>query len=203
MLATTFAHSMVEYPLWYIYFLGIFILFLSIDQPLCNIATKYIKLPAIISIIYIIYLVLTNTIIFKKLTEYTDIPENNIQQFTTQARYLENIIKNNTLLSYPALYTLDDYINPDYNETDKTFTDQQQIFYVTKLTNFHPYPDTLIKQAILYWNTGEHKHAITIVKNTVRAFPVYKADFLDTLQDERYTTLYDIVKKYKYKKSKN
>ncbi len=179
MIATTIAHSMLEYPLWYMYFLGGFIMFLSVDKPLSSVATKKITLILAIPVIYIVYLIISNCIIVNKLADYDDAPENNLAQFAMQAKYLENIANQNGLLAYPALYTLDNYINIDDNQTNQIFTISQQLHYTNKLANFHPYADTLIKQAKLYWKIGNHKKAKQIAYEAIIAYPVYKAIFLD------------------------
>ena len=194
MLATTIAHSMLEYPLWYMYFLGGFVMFLSIDKPLTNIATKKIAFIFAIPIIYIVYLIISNCIIVNKLADYDDAPEDNVAQFTMQAKYLENIISQNGLLAYPALYTLDNYINIDDDETNQTFTIPQQLYYTNKLANFHPYADTLVKQAKLYWKIiGDHKKAKQIAREAIIAYPVYKAIFLDEFNESEYIKLHKII----------
>ena len=60
---------------------------------------------------------------------------------------------------------------------------------------FIPYPDTLIKEAMLDWNLGNKADAERLVKLAVLTFPVYNSNFRDTLQDKRYRQLYNLVPK--------
>ncbi len=187
MLSTTLTHSMLEYPLWYIYFLGPFIMFLSIDKPLMKLNRNFALTFFAIPIIIIVYLMVNSSIIFNKLVAYSDIP-NKESSILNNAKYLENLSQN-ILWSYPALFSLDDYIDVTESKTDKIMTKNQQFAYESKFTNFHPYPDNLIKLAILNWEFGNYDEARKLVKLAAIAFPVYKKDFASTLKKKNYSEL--------------
>lgn len=193
MLGTTLAHSMNEYPLWYVYFLVGLVTFISLDKPLVTLSTKFITLVSIIPLAYLVYLMIRGSMIFDTLVDYYDTPDDQ-KTYNTQAHYLEKLVNNNALWSYYSLYTLDNYINVDDEMTDNLMNIQQQYYYTNKLATFHPYPDTMLKQAMLDFNLGNESAAESLVKLDVLAFPVYKASFRDSLKDPYYHKLYTITK---------
>ncbi len=200
MLATTLAHSMLEYPLWYLYFLGPFIIFLSIDKPLFQLPSRLVLVCITIPLIGLAYLMINSSIILDNLVAMYSPPKNNNQAFIIQGKILENIVDNNSLMSYPALLTLDNYILIDNPNTNKLFSRANQFYYVNKLAEFHPYPDTLIKLAKLYANSGYTEKASQTALLAVVSYPVYKASFLASLQNNKYKYLYNVINSYKYSK---
>lgn len=193
MLGTTLAHSMNEYPLWYVYFLVGLVTFISLDKPLATISTKLVTLISIAPLAYLTYLMIRGSMIFDTLVDYYDTPEDQ-KTFNNQAHYLEKLTNTNLLWSYYSLYTLDNYIDVDEELTDNLMTLQQQYYYTSKLATFHPYPDTMLKQAMLDFNIGNESAAESLVKLDVLSFPVYKASFRDTLKDPYYHKLYVLTK---------
>lgn len=196
MLATTLAHSMVEYPLWYLYFLGPFIMFLSIASPYKEIKIdhKYIIGTSITPIILLIYFMVSGSLIHQRLVNYFDVPDNK-KAFVTQAKYIENLVNNNILWKLPALHTLDDYINVNDANTNYAFSTQLQLEYELKFTNTYPYPSCLLKVAMLYWNLDDSVNAVKAMKLAINAYPNYKAWLLSELHNKKYIKLYKAVQK--------
>ncbi|MFN7094529.1 MAG: Wzy polymerase domain-containing protein, partial [Burkholderiales bacterium] len=195
--ATTLAHSMLEYPLWYIYFLGPFIMFLAIDNPLTKLNSNTLAGIATLPMAGLVYLMLSSSFVFNTLVNYIDTPIN-LSAFQTQAKYLEDLTQRNSLWAYPALYTLDNYIIIDSSNTNKTFSLNDQLDYENKFTNFHPYPDNLIKQALLKWKLGQHVQAKKLVELALVAFPAYQSSYLSQLKSKQYKPLYELTKRYHY-----
>lgn len=198
MIFTTISHSMVEYPLWYIYFLGPLIIFLSTDQPIAKLSSNVIAGTVIIPLASVVYLMFQGSFIFNALVYYIDAPTKQ-KSFTLQSKYLENLVNHNTFFAYPALYTLDSYITVDDINTNQNFSTQTQLKYENELAYFHPYPDNMIKQAMLNWNLGNKQTAKNLVELALIAFPVYKNSYLNTLKARKYQELYAIAKQYQYK----
>jgi len=194
MAATTLAHSMNEYPLWYMYFLSGLIIFLSMDKPWIKVSAKPIIAISILPVCGLVYLIITGSLIFDKMVDYYDTPDDQ-KSFNRQAKYLQNLVDNNLLWSYHAAYTFDNYINVDTDFTDALYPLKTQYEYTHKFDSYHPYPDTLIKEAMLDWNLGNKTDAERLVKLAVLTFPVYNSNFRDTLQDKRYRQLYNLVPK--------
>lgn len=193
MIGTTLSHSLNEYPLWYMYFLAGLVTFLAMDKPLVIIGVNKIRALAALPIIGCAYLMVSGSIIFDTLVNYYDTPDDQAT-FTKQAKYLQNIVDHNQLWAYFGIYTLDNYIDVDSDATNKLYSLPTQYYYTHKLNTFHPYPDTMTKEAMLDWKLGNHDAAIAMVKLDLIAFPVYKASFKDTLKDPQYKELYQLVK---------
>jgi O-antigen ligase len=193
MLSTTLIHSMNEYPLWYMYFLAGFIMFLSMDKPICTINTNILSGISATPLLLIIYLMIRGSFIFDKMVDYYDTPDDQ-KTFISNANYLQNLVDHNILWSYFAIYSLDNYINVDTAYTNALFSTAIQLQYTSKFDQFHPYPDTLIKEAMLQWNMGNKEKAKQLVETAVVAFPVYKKSFQDTLKAKKYQELKELSK---------
>ena len=178
MIGTTLSHSMNEYPLWYMYFLGGLVAFLSMDKPLAVVNINKIRTLAILPIAGCAYLMISGSIIFDTLVDYYDIPDDQ-PTFNQQAKYLQNIVDHNPMWAYFGIYTLDNYINVDSDSTNKLYPLTTQLYYTHKLNTFHPYPDTMVKEAMLDWDLNKRDAAIAMVKLDLIAFPVYKPSFKD------------------------
>jgi O-antigen ligase len=199
MIFTTLAHSMVEYPLWYIYFLGPWMIFLSIDKPIFKLSSNVASGIAIIPLVCMVYLLFKASFIMNALVSYVDAPSNKTY-FVPQEQYLESLVNNNVLWAYPAMHTLDNYINIDDANTNSVMSAQTQLNYENHFSGFHPYPDNMIKQAQLYWNMGDKAEARRYVRLALISYPVYKSSYLSSLKDKKYSELAKIVKDYQYKK---
>lgn len=193
MLSTTLIHSMNEYPLWYMYFLAGFMMFLSIDKPIYTINTNILSGVSAGPLLLIIYLMIKGSFIFDKMVDYYDTPDDQ-KTFISNANYLQNLVDHNILWSYFAIYSLDNYINVDTAYTNALFATAIQLQYTSKFDQFHPYPDTLIKEAMLQWNMGNKEKAKQLVETAVVAFPVYKKSFQDTLKAKKYQELKELSK---------
>lgn len=203
MIFTTLSHSMVEYPLWYIYFLIPLAMFLATGKPLFTTSSNLTAGISTLPLAFIVYFLITGSLLYNTLVEYNDPPSglSEQQDFITQAKYLDNLVKHNTLWSYPALYALDNYINIDDANTNKTFSIRNQLLLENQFSDFHPYPDNLIKQAQLNWIKGNDEKAFELVRLALVAYPVYQKTFISTLSDKhgKYKELLKIATKYKYK----
>ena len=193
MLSTTIIHSMNEYPLWYMYFLAGFIMFLSMDKPIYIINTNILSGISATPLLLIVYIMIKGSFIFDRMVDYYDTPDDQ-KTFISNATYLQNLVDHNTLWSYFAIYSLDNYINVDTAYTNALFSTAIQLQYTSKFDQFHPYPDTLIKEAILQWNIGNKEKARQLVETAIVAFPVYKKSFQDTLKAKKYQELKELIK---------
>lgn len=193
MAGTTLSHSMNEYPLWYMYFLIGLVVFLSVDKPVAKIpVNKIFKLGITIPICGLVYLLVINSIIFDKMVSYYDTPDDK-KSFNPQAKYLQNLVDNNPLWSYHAIYTLDNYINADTKLTNQLYPLQTQYDYIKRFCDFHPYPDTLIKEGMLAWNLDKKSLAESLIQTATLAFPVYSDSYKTSLKHNKYRILYKLI----------
>lgn len=194
LIGTTLTHSMDEYPLWYLYFLTGFVVFLSLDKPIFTINTNiYKKTVILLPAIFITMLMIQGSFTFNKLVSYYDTPDEQ-KEFNAQGNYLRKLIDQNTLWAYYGIYTLDNYIDVDTDETDNFMDTKTQREYTKRLENYHPYPDTMLKLAMLDFSLGNKASAESLIQLDTVAFPVYKASFKHTLSDPYYKKLKDLIK---------
>lgn len=192
LISTTLSHSMVEYPLWYLYFLGPLIMFLSITPPLKTFESTSFALIMIVPLSLITFLIIQGTIIYNNLVGFIDTPYDE-KTFVQQGTYLKNLVNHNILWAYPALYTLDNYIELNNKNSDLLFTNKEKIYYEEKFVNFRPYPSNLIKCAKLNWAEGNKAQAERLVKSAIVAFPVYKNSYLKSLKAAEYQNLKKLI----------
>jgi O-antigen ligase len=192
MATTTLTHSMLEYPLWYLYFLGPLILFLAVDKPIIYLSRKLVIMLASLPILVLCYIMLSSSITFNRLVDYADTPDN-LDKFKTQATQLQDVIATKPLLAYFGIFVLDNYINPDNPFTNQTFTPKAALNYERRFTLFQPYPANLIKLAKLEFNAGNQDYAKQLVKIAVTAYPTYKYSLMQTLHSKKYKVLYNII----------
>lgn len=192
MIGTTLSHSMLEYPLWYLYFLIPLVMFLAIEKPIFQFKIRTFKYILLLPLIWFIYFFINSSLIFDHLVDISDTPDD-APSFVAQAHYLQNMADSNVLWSYYALYTLDNYINVNSINTNKVFPTELQLAYENRFESFHPYPENLIKVSMLEWNLGQKKQARETVLTALNAYPVYKQSFLNTLNNKHYYELYKIM----------
>ena len=193
LIGTTMSHSMNEYPLWYIYFLAGFITFLSFDKPILTFSNKAIKIIFSVTALVLAYLLVTNSFKFDKLVDYYDAPETK-NEFNQQLTYLEYANQHDVLTQYYDSFVLDNYINVDTDYTDAYMSIESQYNYTKRFEAFHPYPDTMIKLAMLQYNLNQPQQAESTVELACNAFPVYTKSFKQTLSDSYYADLLKLVK---------
>lgn len=187
MIGTTFMHSMTEYPLWYLYFLAPFIMFLSLDQPFMKISPRLnLTMFAPITIV-IWYLVIYYSITYNGIVNRFAVPSDQ-DSINANVAYLKNVINHDVLLSYYGVFTLDEYIG---NSTTIPMSNQQQFAYDKLLNQFHPYPETMFKSAMFYYEFGNENLAKNILHETIIAYPNYKKYFMQKLHDQKLDKLLD------------
>jgi len=192
MASTTLTHSMLEYPLWYLYFLGPFVIFLATDKPLTQLNHRLVLAVSAIPILILSYIMITSSITFNKLVDYTDTPDN-LDKFKAQATELQQIMVQKPLTDYFALFVLDNYINPDSAFTMQTFTVEDALNYEKRFTLFQPYPTNLIKLAKLEFSVGNVDYAKQLVVTAITAYPTYKYSLMQSLHSKKYKVLYNVI----------
>lgn len=196
LVATTLLHSVVEYPLWYFYFLCPLIIFLALDKPLFRLKRSATILVIAPPLAYIVYLLITGSVLFNTLVSYMRIPSDT-SAFVARTKYLHKIVDSNGLAAYPAMYVLDNYININSPKTNAAFTLNAQLKYENLFTHARPYPNNLIKLAQLNWNIGNYSLSRQYLTMALLAFPTYKSTYLTRLKDKRYKELVAIIQNYK------
>ena len=191
MIATTLIHSMVEYPLWYLYFLGVFVIFLSITTPIKTMNNKIITIAFMPFITLLFYIMITKSIIFDKLVNYIDTPDK-ASIFKINTQNLLDIANKDQLMSYFAIFTLDNYIEPDGEFSLQSLSLGEMLEYENKFVLFQPYPLNLTKLAKIEWNMGNKNTAIMLAHTAKNAYPNYLNSIQVSLHKRKYKFLYNL-----------
>ncbi len=176
-IAVTLTHSMLEYPLWYFYFLAMLVLFMAMaPRGESRSLPLPARLPLLAALAWVGWLSISTTPMFWELVNlYT--PTGNAQKDAKRAERLIEIVKTKPLFAYHALYTLDDYL-PITRDNLK-----QKLALEDRLTEFRPYPDVMLKRAQMEVLAGDQAKAEQTLRTTLASFPTYAGQFLETLGD--------------------
>lgn len=189
MICTTLIHSFLEYPLWYLYFLIPFVIFIgSAYEETIKISRKVIIFLTVIPLAFLIYFMSNSIINYNKLTHISEIPSD-YKQYSDNVDYLNHLYNKDILWKYIALGMLDDYITIDDENTNKKFTLEKQLEIEEIYNDYRPYPSSLIKLAMLYYLKNDKVTAYKIIHLAMYAYPNYKNMFLKMLKNSKYIEL--------------
>jgi len=167
-------HSCLEFPLWYAYFLVLFILLLSFTP------TKYtVKNSIIIKSLVCIFAVsvvgfaLNVNAANDRLAYLSQSPQD-YDTFNKNATELKAMVNSNGIWKLQALLILDGYIQPGNQTTNSVFTPQEQMQLSDALGNAMPYPGALYKQIVYHEISGDDAGAVLYANILAHAFPYYK-----------------------------
>ncbi len=181
MLFCIFLHSNFEYPLWYAYFMVLFVLFLSFGNGQINFKnTPIIKAIFVLILLVFTWFTFTSSTQYEKIVGLTQVPTD-ADDYKNNVTQLEDLINNNLIWSLPALMVLDNYNMPGSPATNAVLTPIQQMKYTDMLANELPYPGALLKQVIIHKLSGDTQGALYYTKVLAHAYPFYKDQFVQQL----------------------
>ena len=181
MLFCIFLHSNFEYPLWYAYFMVLFVMFLSFGKGQINFKnTPTIKTIFVVILLVFTWFTFTSSTQYNKLVGLTQVP-NDADDYKNNVTKLEDLINNNLIWSLPALMVLDNYNMPGSPAINAVLTPVQQMKYTDMLANELPYPGALLKQVIMHKLSGDTQGALYYAKVLSHAYPFYKEQFVQQL----------------------
>ncbi|MEN6079546.1 PglL family O-oligosaccharyltransferase [Chromobacterium piscinae] len=176
-IAVTLTHSMLEYPLWYYYFLAMLVMFMAMaprgERPLA----WPLRLPLLAALVWVGWLSISTSSMFWELVNLY-VPTGNAAKDKVRTERLVEIVETKPLFAYHALYTLDDYLPVNRDNL------KQKLALEDRLTEFRPYPDVMLKRAQLEVLAGERAKGEQTLRTTLASFPTYAGQFLETLGDQ-------------------
>ncbi|UTH75438.1 PglL family O-oligosaccharyltransferase [Chromobacterium sp. IIBBL 290-4] len=176
-LAVTLTHSMLEYPLWYYYFLAMLAVFMAMAPRGEARVGLLPRLPLLAALAWVGWLSISATPMFWELVNLY-VPTGNAAKDKVRSERLIEIVKTKPMFAYHALYTLDDYL-PITKDNLK-----QKLELEDQLTAFRPYPDVMLKRAQLEILAGEQAKAEQTLRTTLASFPTYAGQFIETLGEQ-------------------
>lgn len=192
-------HSLHEYPLWYAYFLVIFVMLLAFNPPVYVLKQQKIVISLSISLLTIFLLFMINIVnSYNNLLSYSAMSRD-LSLDKSNVVNLQELIDNSYFWSLPALMVLDNYNMPDTQLTNLVLTPQEQLKYVNKIALDLPYPGAIFKQIILYQAVGDHQQSIYYANLLAHAYPNYKEQFMQQLAtDIKYSDQVAVMAKFQY-----
>lgn len=176
-----FAQGLLQYPLWYAYFLVFYILFLSIDKPKYTINSRVLYKVIATGLLMFGLGILGNAYgTYIALAQCSQVPQD-MDDFTNNVHTLEDIIANKPMFVMPALMVMDNYIVPGSPQTNAVMSIQDQVKYVDMLGNQLPYPSALLKQIVYHKMIGDNQGALNYASILAHAFPFFKEQMAQQL----------------------
>lgn len=177
-LAVTLTHSMLEYPLWYYYFLAMLVIFAAMAPRGDRQLAWPLRLPLFAALVWVGWLSISSLSMFWELVGlYT--PTNDAKRDAGRMERLIEIADTKPLFAYHALYTVDDYLKVGPEQLER------KLALENRLTAFRPYPEVMLKRAQLEVLAGKQAQAEQTLRTTLASFPTYAGVFLSTLDDDR------------------
>ncbi|MCP9760211.1 polymerase [Aquitalea sp. S1-19] len=173
-LAISLIHSMVEYPLWYLYFPAVGVMALSLAPSRPFVLPRLLQAGAWGLSLWLVVLCATSLPRYWELVGlYT--PAANSERRSAQEVRLGEIIEREPLFAFHALNTLDNYLQPTARDLP------QKLAWITRLAAFRPYPDVLLKKAQMEVLAGQPDQARRTLQQALASFPTYAPQFMATL----------------------
>ncbi|BEV72393.1 MULTISPECIES: PglL family O-oligosaccharyltransferase [unclassified Paludibacterium] len=179
-MAVTLIHSMVEYPLWYLYFLAMLVVFMSLAPlPERGRGTGLGVLWRLVLFAGMVALAVMSVASVRHYSELTGLytPADNEKIDNPRIARLGQIVRDEPLYAFHALYTLDNYLEATPDNL------QQKRAWVDQMAAIRPYPDVLLKQAEMQALVGQEAQAEQTLRLALASFPTYAHDFIEDLKD--------------------
>lgn len=176
-MAVTLIHSMLEYPLWYLYFLAMLVVFASMAPARTARAGLLVRAAWLLGMVYVGYLSIVTWSTYNELVGLYTQTDNPARDAKRQQR-LAQIMDEHPLFAYHALSTLDDYLTADRSNLT------QKLQWEERLTAFRPYPDVMMKKAQMLALAGKQDEARKTVATALASFPTYAKDYLDEIDED-------------------
>ncbi|WP_024301198.1 PglL family O-oligosaccharyltransferase [Pseudogulbenkiania sp. MAI-1] len=173
-LAVTLIHSLLEYPLWYLYFLAVLVMFMALVPGQGVRLARPARLPLWLGVAALGWLSLAALPRYNELLGlYT--PQGNAKANEVRVARLAEIVETEPLFAFHALNTLDNYLQP----TREQLPEKRR--WLARLAAFRPYPDVLLKKAQLEALAGDEAAAEATLGTALASFPTYAPSFLSEL----------------------
>jgi O-antigen ligase len=179
-MAVTLIHSMLEYPLWYLYFLAMLVVFCALAPTPER--SRGTTLPVFWRLVLFAGTAGLGVVSVMAVPHYNELvslytPVNSPSADARRMTRIGEIVRTEPMYAFPALYSLDNYIEatPDDLAQKREWTDL--------LAAFRPYPDVLMKQAEMQAMMGDEVQAERTLALALGSFPTYAHDFIEDMRD--------------------
>lgn len=173
-LSVTLIHSMLEYPLWYLYFPAVLVMMAALSpQTGRQIQAARWVWPLWQGLALVLLLLAAYGS-----WRYKEMQGLYYPSQVKQQQRLEEIIRKEPMFAAHALGLLDDVLLPSRQLTES----QRQ--WLDLMAAYRPYPDVLRRQAQMQALAGESAQAEATMQLALASFPTYAPDFLEELDED-------------------
>ncbi|WP_246210714.1 PglL family O-oligosaccharyltransferase [Vogesella oryzae] len=171
-MSVTLIHSMLEYPLWYLYFPAVLVMMATLVPAPARPAPA--KLATFARVLAVVMLALAAYGSWR----YVEMQGLYYPNSQKKQHRLEEIIRTEPMFAAHALGLLDDVIEPTADATPN------QRKWLDLMAAYRPYPDVLLRKAKMEALGGEEAKAVATLRAALGSFPTYAPDFLDDLDED-------------------
>lgn len=171
MLAISLLHSMLEYPLWYLYFPAVLVMLLAL-APVAEGGKRRPFRPVQYGALLMLLLAVYGSY------RYVEMQGLYNPRTVQQQQRLQQIMREEPLFAFHALGLLDDVVRPGRDSPP------QQRQWIALLAQMRPYPDVLRKEAQFLALEGRPQEAAYTMRLALASFPTYAPFFLRALSPE-------------------
>lgn len=198
LIAITLLHSLVEYPLWYLYFLAVFVMCLSLlpadKEPEVehSLISNLCRMATAVFVVILSVLLINGKYTYNELVNlYSPSKTNTVLNRRNIAR-LEQIIETKPMYAFHALNALQNYIDPDEHKDLA-----RKLYWVNRLAAFRPYSTVMINKSKLEALSGDQDKAQETLRLALATYPTYAKIYMSELSSSEpaYETLYQIAAK--------
>lgn len=174
-------HSLLEYPLWYGYFMVLLVIFLSFAPAVFSLPNKafYKGVAGLVVAIYAVIFYNANQV-NNQLMSYTQTPAS-YDDFADNMQGMRQLVDSNSMWALPTMMVMDNYIMPGSQATNAVLQPAEQLKYIDQLASALPYPGALFKQIILHKMLGDNAGANKYANILAHAYPYYAPQFIQQL----------------------
>ncbi|BBF87927.1 possible integral membrane protein [Aquitalea magnusonii] len=166
------AHSMFEYPLWYLPFFSMFLIVLllaPVGRVVLPLRTAFIRISDLVVMLMALFYVGTGVAVFQTMVAYV-FPTSNVQENVRRMATLFDVGKN-VLWTNDVDIVLANYLVPSRDQLDL------KLQHFSRLAAYRPYPEVLLKLAVLYALDKQTAKAEHTIKLAIANYPDYSPNF--------------------------
>lgn len=182
-MAITLIHSMLEYPLWYLYFPAVLVMMATLVPSAGRAAPQQLAMLARVVALLMLGLAAYGS------WRYVEMQGLYYPTAPKQRARLEQIMREEPMFAAHALGLMDDVMTPSRS------TLREYRKWLELMAAYRPYPDVLLRKAQMEALAGDHAKAEQTLRAALASFPTYAGQFLGDLDEDEpaWTALRQIV----------
>lgn len=171
-MSITLIHSMLEYPLWYLYFPAVLVMMATLVPPPGRAAPRQLAMLARVVALLLLGLAAYGS------WRYVEMQGLYYPTAPKQRARLEQIMREEPMFAAHALGLMDDVMTPSRSNL------HEYRKWLELMAAYRPYPDVLLRKAQMEALAGEQLKARQTLRAALASFPTYAGQFLGDLDED-------------------